>query len=66
MERLDDGKRVETAYLIAVGRGPTKEMAERAIEFIEQGQKEEGLSRQQAWGRFCQAIFGSNEFRYVD
>src|SRR5205807_7508360 len=52
MDRLDDAKRVEMAYLIAVGHAPSQKMAEAALAYLEQCQKEEGLSRQQAWGRF--------------
>ena len=66
MDRLDDGRRVEQAYLITFGRLPSKKMADEALEFLRQGQEKEGLTAQQAWARFCQALFGANEFRYVD
>jgi hypothetical protein len=66
MERLDDAKRVDMAYLIAVGHPPSKAMSEASLAYLKQCQVEEGLKPQQAWTRFCQALFGSNEFRYVD
>jgi hypothetical protein len=66
MDRLDDAKRVEMAYLIAVGHPPSKTMSEASLAYLKQCQDEDGLTPQQAWARFCQALFGSNEFRYVD
>ena len=66
MDRLDEKKRVEMAYLIAVGHPPSPEMLIQSLNFLTQGQEEDSLNRQQAWSKFCQALFGSNEFRYVD
>jgi hypothetical protein len=94
MDRLNDKKRVEMAYLIAIGRAPSKEMTDRAIAYLAQCEESsvppvpspavspaktrpsvgEGTggtdpalsSRQQAWAKFCQMLFGSNAFRYVD
>jgi hypothetical protein len=66
MDRIDDSKRVEMAYLLAVGHPPSKEIVEEATGYLEQCEKDEGLTKPQAWARFCQAIFGSSEFRYVD
>jgi hypothetical protein len=66
MDRLDDAKRVEMAYLIAVGHPPSNKTSEASLAYLKQCQEEDGLKPQQAWARFCQALFGSNEFRYVD
>ena len=66
MDRLDDAKRVDMAYLIAVGRPPSKEMSITALEYLGQCEQEDGLTPQQAWSKFCQALFGSNEFRWID
>ena len=66
MDRLDDVKRVEMAYLIAVGHAPSGAMSSQSIEYLTQIQDDEGLTRQQSWSKFCQVLFGSNEFRYVD
>jgi hypothetical protein len=66
MDRLDDARRIEMAYLIAVGHPPSKTMSEASLAYLKQCQEEEGLKPQQAWARFCQALFASNEFRYVD
>jgi hypothetical protein len=66
MDRLDDAKRVEMAYLIALGHPPSKEVAEESLAFLEQCEKDEGMTKQQGWTKFCQALFGCSEFRYVD
>jgi hypothetical protein len=66
MDRLDDAKRIDMAYLIAVGHVPSKEMSEKALAYLDACEHEDGLTRQQAWSKFCQALFGSNEFRWVD
>ena len=66
MDRLDDPKRVEMAYLIALGHPPSKEVAEESLAFLEQCETDEGMTKQQTWTRFCQALFGCTEFRYVD
>ena len=66
MDRLDDAKRVNMAYLIALGHDPSKEVAAESLAYLAQCENEEALTKQQAWARFCQALFGCNEFRYVE
>ena len=66
MDRLDDAKRVEMAYLIALGHAPSKAVAEESLAFLEQSETDERMTKQQAWTRFCQALFGCSEFRYLD
>ena len=66
MDRLDDERRVEQAYLLALGRAPSDAMKQQALAFLEQCEKEDGMSEVDAWSSFCQALYGSAEFRYVD
>jgi hypothetical protein len=66
MDKLDDSKRVEMAYLLALGREPGKEMKDQALKFLDEVEREEGLSRQEAWSKLCQALYGTSEFRYVE
>ena len=66
MDKLDDGKRVEMAYMLALGREPGKAMREQALAYLEQAQADEGLSPKEAWSKFCQALYGTAEFRYVE
>ncbi len=65
MDKLSDPKRVEMAYLLAVGRSPSKPMTDRALAFLQQCE-EDGETKQEAWTRLCQALYASSEFRYVD
>jgi hypothetical protein len=65
MDKLTEEKRVEMAYLIALGHSPSKEMAEQALAYV-RDRTAEGQSRQDAWAQLCQAIYGSAEFHYVD
>ena len=66
MDKLDEPKRLEMAYLLALGRPPTEAMAKQALSFLEQAQKDEGMTQQEAWSKLCQALYGTAEFRYVD
>ncbi len=65
MTALADPQRVEQAYLLAVGHPSSKEMTDAALEYI-QGCVSEGMSRSEAWAQFCQALYASDEFRYVN
>ena len=65
MDKLSDPKRVEMAYLLAVGRSPSKQMTDQALAFVQQCE-EDGETRQEAWTKLCQALYASSEFRYVD
>ena len=66
MDKLTDRQRVNEAYMLALGRMPSAEMNAAALAYIEGCRKEEGLSDQAAWARFCQALYAADEFRYVD
>ena len=65
MEQLTDAKRVEMAYLLAVGRPPSPPIAEAALAFLKQCE-EDGDEPPAAWAKLCQALFASTEFRYVE
>ena len=66
MDKLDDPKRLEMAYLLALGRPPGEPMAKQALAYLEQCQQADGMSKQEAWSKLCQALYGTAEFRYVD
>jgi hypothetical protein len=66
MDRLDDLRRLDMAYLLALGRPPSEKMKAQALAFLEQSMREEGKTKQEAWSAFCQALYGTAEFRYVD
>ncbi len=72
-ENLDDEQRVDIAYQSILARPATGSEVERATQFVqrtierlaEDGTETSG-HRQLAWSSFCQALFGSAEFRYVE
>jgi hypothetical protein len=66
MDRLNDAKRLEMAYLLALGRPPSKEMKLKALAYLEQSIAAEGKERVEAWSDLCQALYATAEFRYVD
>jgi hypothetical protein len=66
MDRLDDARRVEMAYLLALGREPGEAMKQQALAYIGGLQAGEGASREAAWAAFCQALYGTAEFRYLE
>lgn len=66
MDRLDDVKRVEMAYLLALGRSPSTEESSESLEYIKACGGQQQMERQQAWTSFCQALYGAAEFRYVE
>lgn len=64
----DDAHKVEAAYRLAVGRGPTDVERDRAVAFLREFAtrlKEKDPNRW-AWSTFCQTLFASAEFRYRD
>lgn len=65
MDRLDDARRVEMAYLIAVGHSPDSNLRDSCLSFIN-SQIAAGASRRDAWTAFCQALYASDEFHYLD
>jgi cytochrome c553 len=69
----DDAQRVSMAYAQAFGRPATDEETSRALRFMEKLQS--GTNSSQAgseskgpktWQSFCQALFASTEFRFLD
>ena len=67
----DTPKSVDAAYRHALGRAPSEREATIAVQFIEASKKSreqlgEGNAHEAALADFCQAIFGLNEFIYID
>jgi len=72
-ENLDNEERIDVAYRSILARPAKNAEIERATEFIQQTTQrladdgsETTETRQHAWSGFCQALFGSAEFRYVE
>ncbi|MDA7906548.1 PSD1 and planctomycete cytochrome C domain-containing protein [Mariniblastus sp.] len=72
-ESIDDKKRVNLAYQSVLSRNATGPEIERARKYIDNLANEfsdsagDAEKRQRiAWSGFCQVLFGSAEFRYVD
>ena len=65
MDKLNDVKRVEMAYLLALGRSPMQEESSQAIDYLA-ACADQKMNRQQAWTSFCQALYGTVEFRYLE
>ena len=66
MDKLSDEKRLEMAYLLALGRLPSEQLKQQALAYLEQSTGAEGKTRVEAWADVCQAFYGTAEFRYVD
>jgi hypothetical protein len=66
MDKLDDSKRIDMAYVLALGHEPSDETRRRAIAFIEQAQSADGATRAGAWTKFCQALYATAEFRFLE
>ncbi|MDB5299042.1 MAG: Planctomycete cytochrome [Phycisphaerales bacterium] len=65
MDKLTDEKRLEQAYLIAIGHKPSPEISMATLEFLN-GLTTQGVTAKQAWAQVCQAIYASNEFHSVE
>jgi hypothetical protein len=61
MDKLSDPRRVEMAYLLALGRPPTPDESAAALQFLAQIR-----STPESWSQLCQALYATAEFRYVD
>jgi hypothetical protein len=68
-----DGARVELAYRLALGRSPTSSERDRAMNFLNSYARDPAMRnvrvekvRIDAWASFCQALFASAEFRYLN
>jgi hypothetical protein len=66
MDKLSDPKRIEMAYLLALGRSPTKQEVSETGDYLASCVNDQKMNRQTAWASFCQALFGTVEFRYVE
>lgn len=64
----DTDKRIVYVYQLVLSRDPTTRERNRAKEFMKEFQKRnsENNSKELAWSAFCQALFASAEFRYLD
>jgi hypothetical protein len=66
MDRLDDTKRIEMAYLLALGRSPSRQETSEATDYLKSCTNDQKMDRHQAWTSLCQALYGTVEFRYVE
>ncbi len=67
----DSAKLIEQSFRLALGRSPSKSELDASLKFLEsQTQRREtrksSAPKQEAVADFCQAMFGLNEFLYVD
>jgi hypothetical protein len=60
-ESADDRARVDRAYRLLLGRGPTDEERRIALRFVESP----GSEPDEAWALLVQALFASIDFRYL-
>lgn len=71
LDGLDDDAAVTTAYRLALGRSPSPEEVLLATGFLESAEmthaaKNAADAKHQARTDLCQAVFGMNEFLYVE
>ena len=64
----DDSRRIDLAYRLALARPPTPGERDRALAFLRDfaASKKADDPARDAWPLFCQALFASAEFRYLD
>ena len=72
-EEATDQQRVRRAYRLALSRAPTDEETAATIQFLDEttaslgtGKTRSDEVRLKAWTGFCQTLFASSEFRYVN
>jgi hypothetical protein len=73
-EQMDAGDRVRLAYRLTVTREPSDKEVQAAVGYIEemdsilrdQKQHNQDHGERLAWASFCQSLFASSEFRYVN
>ena len=68
---MDDAERINFAYQSVLSRAATDSEVKRARKYIDKladdlSVGDEDRSQLMAWSGFCQILFGSAEFRYVD
>ncbi len=59
---MTDEERAGKFLRAALGRSPEPAEITRALEFL--GHTGEGLAREEAWARYCHAVFASSEFLF--
>ena len=59
---VSDEERIRTFVLKALGRPASPEDTDRAVEYLRN--TEADLGRDEAWARYCHAVFASNEFLF--
>ena len=63
----DQNRRIERAYRLAFARAPTAEERKRALAYLKNTQATDTAeAARNRWPLFCQALFASAEFRYLD
>src|SRR5262245_20085121 len=68
-EEVDDGQRVQRAFMLCFGRPPSTDEMAMAEAFLGQAKKlatAEIMRDQQALGAFCQSLLSTAEFRNLD
>lgn len=67
-EASSENERVELAFRLGMGRGPTAAEREAATEFLaaEPPTSEAAGKSSAKWNDFCQMIFASNAFLFVE
>jgi len=72
-EDLDDAGRVELAYKLCFGRSADDAARHAGLEFVERcgeqlktKEPDDEARRRAAWTTYCQALFASGEFRYLN
>jgi len=65
MDKLSDEKRLDQAYLIALGHPADKQIAQLTLAYLD-SLVAQGMSHQQAWAQVCLALYASNEFHDVE
>ena len=67
-EPADEAARLGLAYRLAFGREAAGDEAKRALGFIAQYAASAGGAdaSRRAWAAWCQAVFASNEFVYLN
>jgi mono/diheme cytochrome c family protein len=71
LEGLDDSAAVDRAYRLALGRAPQEAEQALAVEFLaQQAEVHRAAGASDPWRQaridFCQALFGMNEFLYIE
>jgi hypothetical protein len=66
MDKLNDEKRLDMAYLLALGRPPSDAIRKQALAYLEQSEGADGKPGVQAWADLCLALYATAEFRYLD